>query len=281
VAATVKKILVGVGRDPRSDIALKYAGKLGMKLGAMVTAMHVVKQEPIPASWPIKEQMERDLEDERQRITQVITEIVKKETLSHVQFRRVTKGNPADHLIKKSEQEGYDLIVIGHRDLPNIKKLFLGSVSSKVVQYAEVSVLVAKEITGPSKVLFCIDGSKCAERALRFGGELIQGLGCRATVLNVTPWITDESRSLAREIAEEGTEIIRGLGIDASSKAIFKKEIAKEILGEAEKGNYDLIVVGSRGLSGIQKFLLGSTTLKLINQTSRPILVYKRHHQNN
>ena len=60
----VKKILVGIGRNPESDIALKYAGKLGMSLGATVTAMHVVKQEPVPASWPIKEQMERDMEKE-------------------------------------------------------------------------------------------------------------------------------------------------------------------------------------------------------------------------
>jgi len=275
----VKKILVGVGSDPESDIALMYAEKLGRNLGAEVTAMHIVQKAPIPASWPIKEYVERNTEDERQKVTGLISQLIKRDNLAHVQFKKVIKGDPAEHLIREAEREGYNLMVIGHRDLPNIKKLFLGSVSSKVVQYAKISVLVAKKFAGPSKVLFCTDGSKYAEEAIRFGGKLIRGMDCTARVLNVTPWITDESAGLAKDIAEEGAEILRTLGIDASAKAILRKEINREILKEADKGNSDLIVVGSRGLSGIHGFLIGSITLKLINQTSQPILVYKRHHQ--
>lgn len=278
----VKKILVGAGSDPASDIALLYAEKLGRHLGAEVTAMHIVKEEPIPASWPIKELVERDrdIEDERRRVAGLISELIKKNHLPHVHFKKVIKGDPADHLINEAERERYDLIVIGHRDLPNITKLFLGSVSYKVVEYAGVSVLVAKKFVGPSKVLFCTDGSKYAKEAIRFGGELIKEIDCTTMVLNVTPWITDESERLAKDIAEEGAEIIRNLGIDASAKAIIGKEIVKEILEETDEGNFDLIVVGSRGLSGIHRFLLGSTTLKLVNRTSQPILVYKRRHHN-
>lgn len=276
----VKKILVGVGSDPESDIALKYSENLGRYLHAIVTAMHIVKEEPIPASWTIKELIEMDTEEERQRVAELFSNLVKRNNLPYVQFKKVVKGNPADLLIKEAEKERYDLIVIGHRDLPNIKKLFLGSVSSKVVQYARISVLVAKKLSEPSRVLFCTDGSKFAEEAIHFGGELIKEIDCMARVLNITPWITDESEKLAKDIAEEGTKILRSLGIDASAKAIFRKEIAKEILKEAEEGNFDLIVIGSRGLSGIHKFLLGSITLKLINQTSQPILVYKRHLHN-
>jgi len=273
----VKKILVGVGSDPESDIALMYAEKLGRNLGAVVTAMHIVREEPIPTSWPIKEHVERDVEDERLRVAGLISELSKRNNLAHVQFKRIIKGNPADHLIKEAERKEYNLIVIGHRDLPNIKKLFLGSVSSKVVQYATIPVLVAKKFAGPSKALFCTDGSKYAEEAIYFGGELIKGIDCSARVLNVTPWITDESERLAKDIAEEGVKILRSLGINASAKAILGKEVTREILKEADEGDFNLIVIGSRGLSGIQSFLLGSITLKLINQTTQPILIYKRH----
>ncbi|MEW6067049.1 MAG: universal stress protein [Nitrospirota bacterium] len=276
----IKKILVGVGYDPESDIALLYAGKLGYSLNAMVTAVHIVQEEQIPASWPIKKLIEEDIEDERQRVDKIFSELIKRKNLPHIHFKKVIKGDPADHLIKEAEKEGYDLIVIGHRNLANIKKLFLGSVSSKVVEYANISVLIAKQSSGPSKVLFCTDGSKCAEEAIRFGGEVIRELGCTAMVLNVTPWITDETERLAKDVAEEGAEILRGFGIDASAKAIFKKEITKEILNEADKGGFDLIVVGSRGLSGIHRFLLGSATLKLINQTRQSILIYKHYPRN-
>ncbi|MEW6326091.1 MAG: universal stress protein [Thermodesulfobacteriota bacterium] len=139
---------------------------------------------------------------------------------------------------------------------------------------------MAKKFVGPSKVLFCTDGSKCAEEAIRFGGEIIKGMDCTSMILNVTPWITDASERLAEDIAKQGVQILRNLGIDASAKTILGKEVAEEILKEADEGNFDLIVAGSRGLSGIPRFLLGSTTLKLINQTSQPILVYKRHRRN-
>lgn len=275
----VNKILVGIGGDPVSDIALMYAGNLGQRLGAIVTAMHVVQEEPLPSSWPIKKLMEKNIENERQRVTELLSELIKKNILPDVQFKEVVKGDPAGHLINEAEKAEYDLIVVGHRNLANIKKLLLGSVSSKVVQYAGVSVLVAKQLVGPSKVLFCYDGSRCAEEAIRFGGEIIKNMDCKAAVLNVSPWMSDESEILSKKIAEEGTVMLRSLGVDASHRSIFSKEIVREILRESVKDNFDLIVVGSRGFSGIHRFLLGSITLKLINQTNLPILIYKRHHK--
>jgi nucleotide-binding universal stress UspA family protein len=275
----IKKILVGIGSDPASDIALMYAGKLGEKLGAVVSAMHVVQKEPFPSSWPVKKLVEKEIEEERQRVAKLINEFIKKDRLPDIQFKKLVEGDPSGYLITEAEKGGYDLIVIGHRNIANIKKLFLGSVSSKVVQYAKVSVLVTKQLIGPSKALFCFDGSKCAEESLRFGGEIIKNMNCKALVLNISPWIKNESETLANEIVQEGAEILKELGVDASAKAIFSKEIAKEILKEADEGNFDLIVVGSRGFSGIHRFLIGSTTLKLINQTRLPILVYKRFHK--
>jgi nucleotide-binding universal stress UspA family protein len=277
----VKKILVGVGRDPESDNALIYSDKLGYKLGVSVTAMHIVQEEPIPISWPIKDFVEKNIENERQKMEAIFSELGKKSDLSHIHFKKVAKGNPADLLIEEAKKGGYDLIIIGHRDLPSLKKLFLGSVSSKVVQYIKIPVLVAKHSIGPSKVLFCTDGSIYATEAIRFGGELIKNMNCKALVLNETPWIIEESEKLAKEIAEEGAEILRKMGIDVHAKAILTKDIAKEILKEAEKGDFDLIIMGSRGLSGIHRFLLGSVTVKLVNQTSKSILVYKHNHQTN
>jgi nucleotide-binding universal stress UspA family protein len=56
----------------------------------------------------------------------------------------MTKGDPAEEIIKCAKNEELDLIVIGSRGLNAIQELVLGSVSHQVVQKADRPVLVVK-----------------------------------------------------------------------------------------------------------------------------------------
>ncbi|MFD2044321.1 universal stress protein [Ornithinibacillus salinisoli] len=56
----------------------------------------------------------------------------------------VLSGNPANELCDYAEKNQFDLIVIGNRGLSRMKKLVLGSVSNKVTNQANCSVLVVK-----------------------------------------------------------------------------------------------------------------------------------------
>ena len=53
-------------------------------------------------------------------------------------------GNPADVMVQEAEASGADLIVVGTRGLHATKRLFLGSVSTKVVHHAPCDVLVVR-----------------------------------------------------------------------------------------------------------------------------------------
>ena len=53
-------------------------------------------------------------------------------------------GNPAELILEKSREDGCDSVVMGSRGLSGITEFLLGSVSSKVSQYAEVPVFVVK-----------------------------------------------------------------------------------------------------------------------------------------
>lgn len=56
----------------------------------------------------------------------------------------VEDGDPASKIVEVAEKEGADLIILGSRGLSGVRRLFLGSVSSKVVNHAHISVLVVK-----------------------------------------------------------------------------------------------------------------------------------------
>ena len=48
-----------------------------------------------------------------------------------------------------------------------------------------------------------------------------------------------------------------------------------EIILEVERGGFDLIVIGSRGLSGIKEVVLGSVSHQVVNESKVPVLVVK------
>ncbi len=274
----IQRILVALGCNPDSDMALTYADRLADRIGASVVALHIAQEELVPASCEIvKRYIEIEAEKTRERIGKKIAELRKKDDVRDRVIFQMTKGsNPARELLQEMEKGTHDLLIIGHRELPNVKKLFLGSVSSQVVEHAKISVLVVKHLLGPSKILFCTDGSIYAEKAIRFGGELIEKIGCPSVVLNVSPWLDDHCERVAQSIAERGTQILSNLGIDVKAKFRLGKDVVGEISKEIKEENFDLVVVGSRGISGVTRLLLGSITFKLMNQTRCPILIYKQ-----
>lgn len=58
---------------------------------------------------------------------------------------KIAYGEPVEEIVAEAKSGGYDLVVVGSRDLGPLGKLFLGSVSSKVVREAPIPVLVAGE----------------------------------------------------------------------------------------------------------------------------------------
>ena len=71
-----------------------------------------------------------------------------KEKLDHYKQLKVEyivkQGDIAQEIVDFSEKEQHDQIVIGSRGLSNIKELFLGSVSHKVIQIAKCPIVIVK-----------------------------------------------------------------------------------------------------------------------------------------
>jgi nucleotide-binding universal stress UspA family protein len=53
-------------------------------------------------------------------------------------------GDPADEIVRTAREQGFDLIVVGHRGLSPVKAFLLGSVSTRIVSHAPCSVLVVR-----------------------------------------------------------------------------------------------------------------------------------------
>lgn len=119
------------------------------------------------------------------------------------------------------------------------------------------------------RILLCTDGSPHAQAALRFGASLARVSPEVSTLLGVIEHQAD------REQVERALEEGRAWLSDGPEPQIKMREghAGEEIVDEAASGEYDLLVVGTRGRRTITRFLLGSTAQRIARQVAVPVLL--------
>ena len=204
----------------------------------------------------------------------------------------VIKGDISDAILRASDNLNTDCIAVGSRGMSDVPGYLLGSVSRKVVTHASCSVLMVKgNLTLPLSVLVALDGSKATKRAIK----------------KMTNWLDPEE--VAIHAVSVVPEKLTDLGLDVLSKRQAKalmapvRKQARELLADSRKkflsvgfqvdttlleGNprtqiveavrgqkASLVCVGSKGLSGIERFTLGSVSEWVSTYSSASVLVVR------
>jgi nucleotide-binding universal stress UspA family protein len=132
------------------------------------------------------------------------------------------------------------------------------------------------------------DGSPNAERAVRRGAEIAKGTGAVLHLVSAYPDVATYSEGISssakrdpinlREVAESvlarAEREVRSQGVEVVTDA-REGEPAHVILDVAQEQNADLIVVGARGLTGFQRFLLGSVSGKLSHHATCSVMIVR------
>ena len=205
------------------------------------------------------------------------------------------EGHVADQITRACTELGADLLVVGSRGLGGFKGLMMGSISHLLLKHAPCSVLVvkSKEDRSPGgpraerqtaaagradrlRILLAFDGSTDAQAAVRRLQSL--PLGDRATirVLSIVPELSpygldsaavrllaevwEGEREAARQAAENAARQISS-AVTPAAVEVREGDPARQILEVAREQNSDIIMLGARGKSAMERFLLGSASL--------------------
>lgn len=142
------------------------------------------------------------------------------------------------------------------------------------------------------KILVAVDGSKPAAYGAYKAIELAKSLGAGLTILYIVspPTYLDlgyvnvgrmnETESKERKRAQRLVDKIKNKAIKneitvKTDVLVGYASVVKAIIQYAEKNKMDLIVTGSRGMSGFQKMLLGSVASGVVTYAHCPVLVVK------
>jgi nucleotide-binding universal stress UspA family protein len=140
----VKTILVPVDGSTHSEMAVRYACAIGGPLGAKVILLHVVPMtvSATPYGDHVSDQPFLAL----QKVGEDILSRAKKLAASlHCEFQELLDhGDPADRIIDLAGEKSVDLIVVGSRGTSGFKRLFVGTISDKVVNRAPCPVMIVR-----------------------------------------------------------------------------------------------------------------------------------------
>lgn len=145
--------------------------------------------------------------------------------------------------------------------------------------------------SGP--ILICYDGSESAERSFDAAAGVLAGR--KAIVADIGPVLTGaetyaaispgidiallEQANLggALERAEQGAELARRAGFEAEAHADLSAPTWEGIVDLADEVGAAVIVIGSRGLTGLRERLEGSVSHQVAEHSTRPVLIVPPH----
>lgn len=214
----------------------------------------------------------------------------------------VLLGHPAEKIIEYADQHYPDLIVLGAKGLRATLGILLGGVAQQVIEYASCPVLVVRApLKKMRRFLLVVDGSpnsqQAAECMIRFPFPDQADL----RVMHVLPphyLVVDSamdygmpveqpskvSEEVARQSAaeeDEGHHLLTHMKEILTTsrlqvKTVLKRgDAATEIIDYVKQNQIDLIVAGSRGLSRMRSWLLGSVSRKLVHYSGCSVLIVR------
>ena len=138
-----------------------------------------------------------------------------------------------------------------------------------------------------TKILIGYDGSKAGDKALDYAIGIAKTFNAKLYILHVIeegriaiapdssmyPALIDTMEKQGRDLVNKAVERARSQGVNAEGLLEMGTDAAETIINVANNLNVDLIVVGSRGLKGLTRFLLGSVSEKVVRYANRPVLV--------
>jgi nucleotide-binding universal stress UspA family protein len=209
--------------------------------------------------------------------------------------RTLLTGRPATVIVDEALAFRAELVVVGSRGLGPLKSMLLGSVSAEVVDHAPCPVLVVRR-PAVGSVLLAVDGSASAEAAATFvrGCHFLVHYPVEVLSVALAPSApppipltgtsdaafesydanVETNRGWSSSIAAYAAESLHAGGLHAQW-SISQGNPAHEIIEAGRGFGSDLIILGSRGHTGLARIVLGSVARNVLLHTHASVLIVR------
>ncbi len=280
-------ILAGIDLGADTKKIVSYAACFSAGTKSSIRLLYVIDYLLTPPAYLmpyIEEEQKRD-EKELERWKAVL------EAQGISSDARIMMGRLHDSFLKAIEEFSPDLLVIGYQS-----HVFRPSSSERLIRSLGMPMLVVRgsrtDLPGAPavrKILCAVDFSDNAQKALASAADYARVFSADLHIVHSIPSHTIKSQwavweaaggtgqarfdqQMEAEAASELSGMIRKAGLQQAGEVLHGNP-AETICSFAEKGGYDVIVMGARGLSYIQGILIGSTTESVLRSSPCPVLI--------
>ena len=276
-----------------SDHALRAAAHalaLGEAFDATVHVLGVVDVDaaagPINAGGVSEEYVQRLRDDGRESIAAIETLADGDSIQGHV-----VEGTPSNAILEFVDAQDVDLVSMGTHGRTGVRRFVAGSVTEDVLRQSPVPVLTARAtdddapVTGYDDILLPTDGSERAGVAVDHCVALASAFDATVHVLSVVDLgavsggpdqsvpveLLKSLRENARRTVESAADRLRDAGCSVETE-VREGYPARDILDYTDETGIDLLTMSTAGQTGLSRFLLGSTTERVVRHASVPVV---------
>ena len=294
-----KMLLATDGSEP-SEVAVRAAAALSKILDSGVHVIYVAHEHPyLHAYYDLrhKEEEERLRREDLRKLDACVDHVQKAGGDVAKSYLRV--GEAAKEIVELAEELGVNLVVLGSRGHGPMRRVLMGSVSTNVLRHAHCSVLIVRghgpdeqRVSLLGKILVAIEGSEEASAAAQAATEIANVTGSEVHLVyamqeeRYRPHLGPEmwegwekgfehAKRSARSWVEDQVERMRGEGIRVVESHLLLGRPEAAIVWLAEEIGAGLVVVGSRGLGGIRRVLIGSVSDSVVRHAHCSVMVIR------
>ena len=284
-----KSIISGIDLGPDTEKVISYTAYFAAKTRAEVRLLYVIDYLMTPPSYLaayIDEEKRREESEMEEWKVKLKEEGIKAES-------EIVLGHLHESFVKVIEEESPELLVIGYQS-----HMLRPSSSERLIKSLQIPMLVVrgrfadKAVPGPVSIrnILCpVDFSENSRHAISAAKELASLFSADLHLCHVIPsHLLKEKKAVWKSLGKEDREkfddtmrleaesqfvlLCNEYGIDNGGE-IFHGAPASVISSISEEREYDLIVMGARGLSYMQTVLIGSTTEAVLKTSPCPVLI--------
>ncbi|WP_267643818.1 universal stress protein [Haloarchaeobius amylolyticus] len=279
-----ERILVPTDGSEAALTAAECAAALARRFGAAVDVVHVPEQRErlfAPSEAEATAAAAEHVEETRAVVTEAgiepTTAILDEPDQIHEVLARYVDDNDVD------------CIVMGTHGRTGFDRYVLGSVTERTIRTASVPVVTVHEETAMpaeaafERLLVPTDGSESAMAAAEHAATFASAMDADIHVINAVDTTAApggvESAYITDELENAGEQAIERLGahIESSGGTVTKSSVVhgspyRAIVEYAEENDVDCIVMGTHGRTGLDRYLLGSVTERVVRLASVPVV---------
>lgn len=298
----IKKILFPTDFSKCAGYALNQVLLYARSYKAELHILHTIvfqKDDPFIAA-----ALNTDAERTREKFTLIgtdkINHMIEAFPTSGIKIKKITLLGTAvaPSIVVYSKENEIDLIIMGTHGRRGLSHLLLGSVAEEVIRTSKLPVLTIRQIEENKQakqiknILVPIDFSIHSQRALVYAKEIASFYKARLQLLHIielnfhpSPAFYMANRQSLFDLApdvwddskKELSRLVRsshGPNVEADL-FIVEGYAQRDILAFAESHHSDMVVLSSHGLTGLDRFMLGSVAEKVIRRAPCPVFIVK------